>query len=565
MTIHKMKTTTFAESNYLEWQEVAVKSLRGLPFEKLITKTIEGIDLQPLYTTDETYTETIATIRAGKQQADWIVAQPQYVRDAKTFVTEMKMAFERGNEAIVYDGTAFFEWDEQSLKEVADFMTSYPIFMMNVSKNDPILEVFKLIPEEERENVKGVVPLIEGALPVGFENVRTIGADVRDVHHKGADAVTELALVLASAAELATDYKDFSKFSTQFFVRFSVDTHFFMEIAKIRAFRVLWQALSKAFGSETANHVPVLSETSLRSYSKLDPYVNLLRAGNEAFSAVLGGTDVLTVHPHNILTGVTPTSTRLARNIQLVIKEETLVNKVIDPSGGSYFIENLTKELVEKAWQVFVEIDEVGGYQAYVESDALTERLAGLHAERAEEVAIGTTSLIGTNNYADLSSAELKDEDGLEIENRLAEPFEKYRAQFSNEQPNTVLVTFGKLKDFKARADFVSGFLATGGIQAKWSPAFTTSTEAVDWIKREQPDYLIVCATDNVTENVMGQLLTELPAGSFIEVAGKYDAELSKSWIDAGLNGFIAKGQDKIMKFSEIVKRWKGDRQIDKA
>lgn len=560
-----MKTTTFSESSYLEWQEVAVKSLRGLPFEKLLTKTIEGIDLQPLYTADESFTDTLATIRAAKQQADWIVAQPQYANDAQAFVTEMKSALERGNEAIVYDGKTAFEWDEHSLKEIAGLMTSYPIFMTNVSKADPILDVFNLIPEQERAHVQGVVSLLDGALPIGFVNIRTIGADLRDVHHKGADAVTELALAIAEAAELATDAKDFQEFSEKFFVRFAVDTHFFMEVAKFRAFRVLWQALSTAFGSETAIHVPVLSETSLRSYSKLDPYVNLLRAGNEAFSAVLGGADVITVHPHNILTGTTPISARLARNIQLVIKEETLVNEVIDPSGGSYFIENLTKALVEKAWQLFVAIDETGGYQAYVESGALTERLARLHETRAEEVATGTTSLIGTNNYADLSSIELNGENGRDIEGRLAEPFEKYRAQFSKEQPSTALVTFGALKDFKPRADFVSGFLATGGIQAKWSPAFTTATEAVEWIKTAQPDYIIVCATDAVTKEVMAQLLKELPSGNFIDVAGKYDADLLSSWTAAGLNGFIAQGQDKIEKFSEITKCWKGVDQIVKA
>lgn len=558
MTIHKMKKTNFAESNYIEWQEIAEKSLRGLPFEKLITKTIEGIDLQPLYTSDNKFDETIATIRAAKQQADWIIAQPQYAEDTKIFLKEMKNALERGNEAIVYDGTTVLEWDQESLKELADLLTSYPIFMMNVSKTDPVLDVFKLIPEQERVNIQGVVSLLEGTLPIGFVNVRTIGADVRAAHHRGADAVTELALVLAEAAELAVDYEDFLEFSAQFFVQFAVDTHFFMEIAKIRAYRVLWQALSTAFGHETATHVPVLSETSLRSYSKLDPYVNLLRAGNEAFSAVLGGADVLTVHPHNILTGATPTSNRLARNIQLVIKEETLVNEVIDPSGGSYFIENLTKELVEKAWQRFVEIDEAGGYQAYIESDAFTEHLAKLHAKRVDEVANGKSSLIGTNNYADLSAAELKDANGLEVEGRLAEPFEKYRAQFSNVQPTTVIITFGELKDFKPRADFVSGYLATGGIETKWSPAFTTAVEAAKWIKTEQPDYMIVCATDKMTEMVMEDLLTKLPTDSFIEVAGKYDAELSRNWLNAGLNGFIFKGQDKIAKFSDITKRWKG-------
>ena len=560
-----METTTFDESNYLEWQKVAVKSLRGLPFEKLVTKTIEGIDLEPLYVADEASTETIATIRAAKQQADWIVAQPQYATDARAFVTELKTAIERGNEAIVYDGTSTYEWDEHSLSEVASLVIIYPIFITNLSQADPFLKVFDLIPEEQRSNVQGTISFLDGSLPEGFSNVRTLGADLRAAHHKGADAVTELALAIAEASELAANFQTFTEFSKQFYVRFAVDTHFFMEIAKIRAFRVLWQALTTAFETEKVDHVPVLSETSLRSYSKLDPYVNLLRAGNEAFSAVLGGADVVTVHPHNILSGVTPTSARLARNIQLVIKEETLVNEVIDPSGGSYFIERLTQELVEKAWGLFVEIDDAGGYQAYAEGSALTERLAVLRDRRAKDVANAKTSLIGTNIYADLSSAELEATGGLEVEGRLAEPFERFRALFSTEHPKTALVTFGELKDFKPRADFVSGFLATGGIGAKWSPAFASVNEAANWIKATQPDYLIVCATNEVTEDIMQSFLQELPKGIFIDVAGKYNAELTKSWTAAGLNGFIFNGQDKIEKFTEIIKRWKGDESIEKS
>src|SRR5690606_10264874 len=108
-----------------------------------------------------------------------------------------------------------------------------------------------------------------------------------------------------------------------------------MEIAKLRAFRVLWNALAHGYGVENSR-VPVFTETALRTYSSLDPYVNLLRAGNEAFSAVIGGTDVLTVHPHDIVTGPDARSARYARNIQHVTREEPQVQAVLDPAGGSY-------------------------------------------------------------------------------------------------------------------------------------------------------------------------------------------------------------------------------------
>src|SRR5699024_2636916 len=126
----------------------------------------------------------------------------------------------------------------------------------------------------------------------------------------------------------------------------------------------------------------IYTDTSLRTYSKLDIYVNLLRAGNEAFSAVLGGADVVTVHPHDVLSAITPQSERIARNVQLVIKEETFVHYVLDPAGGSYYIDSLTDQLVERAWQAFLEIEEKGGYLAYVNSDAYHETIAYLHVKR---------------------------------------------------------------------------------------------------------------------------------------------------------------------------------------
>ncbi|QUW22301.1 methylmalonyl-CoA mutase [Sporosarcina sp. Marseille-Q4063] len=566
MTIHKMRTTNFEDRNYLEWKEVAVKSLRGKPFEELITKTPEGIDLQPLYIGDQLDNiSAIATIREAKQQTGWIVAQQQYALDAKSFIAELTNSIERGNEAIIYDGANPFEWDEKSLEKLAKLIASYPIFITNTSENDQLLKAFDIVAQEDRSKVRGAVSISGWRLPEDYPNVRTICADVRSAHLNGADAVTELALAIAEGAENAITYQSFRELSDQFFVRFAIDTHFFMEIAKIRAFRILWNALGKSFGEKTVTHIPILTETSLRTYSKLDPYVNLLRAGNEAFSAVLGGADVITVHPHDVLTGTTPASIRYARNVQLVIKNETLVDKVLDPSGGSYFIDTLTNELVEKAWALFVEIDAAGGYNAYVKSGKLGQRLKACRSASAEEVAKGKKSLIGTNIYADLSAIELKETYGIEVEGRLAEPFEKIRAHFQELQPKTILLTFGELKDVKPRADFVSGLLATGGVHSEWSPLFTSAQEANEWLAHEKPDYVVVCGNPSVTEEVMTDLLQDFPNGILIDAAGKYETEVSEHWLANGLNGFIFSGQDKIAKLTEIKNKWKGDANNEKA
>ncbi|KXH87505.1 methylmalonyl-CoA mutase family protein [Sporosarcina sp. HYO08] len=555
MTIQKMKQTSFEKPDFSDWEKQAVQSLKGKPFESLITKTIEGIDLQPLYTKEQLENVHIQS-RVTKKNAGWTIAQETIGTDGKSFLGNLQNSLARGNEAVVYDGKQPVQWDEASIGQLVKTIVKVPIVLSHVEANDPILTVFDAVPVAQRKNVSGLILHTRVTLPAGYENVRTASGDAWSVHHNGADAVTELALVLSQAAEAATKYSAFDAFAKDFFVRFAVDTHFFMEVAKFRAFRLLWQAFGKAYDANEIPDVPILATTSLRSYSKLDPHVNLLRAGNEAFAAVLGGADVITVYPHNVLTGSTESAVRLARNIQLVIRKETHVGHVIDPAGGAYFMEALTSELVEKAWARFLEIEASGGTDAFLKSGQLAQLLAA----RQVEVATGKKALIGTNVYADLTEPLAQNDQQLLIANRLAEPFEQLREQFAVAQPQTVLLTFGELKNFKPRADFVEGFLATGGIQSTWSPAFQSAQQAKEWLAQEKPDYAIVCAASGETEQFVEGLLQAGVPNVILDIAGKYDDKLSQKWQQAGINGFLYAGQHKVDKLLDIKSKWQGGR-----
>lgn len=560
--INQMKTQQFEPVTDAEWRKATVESLRGLPFENLISQTMEGIEIQPLYTKEQTerdlgkrQKELLQSIRAGQKSSDWIIAQRTYTSDSKTYIEEVKEALEKGNEAIVYDGAQAVDWKEEDLKTLAELARQYPLYAYDVSENDSFIKVYDFIPEAERKNVEGSFSG-EAKLPEGYHLVRDAVSDTTEVHVKGADTVTELALTLAEAAELSANYRSFVQFENKFYVRFAIDTQFFMEIAKLRAFRVLWQTFAKAYGHEKPSRVPVFSETSLRTFSKLDPYVNLLRAGNEAFSAVLGGTDILTVHPHDVIANVTEAGIRHARNIQLIIKNETFVDHVVDPAGGSYFVDTLTNQMVEKAWDLFLEIEDQGGYTAYLESGALEAKLEALYKERLDALSRRKHSLIGTNIYANLED-EIEDGETLSVANRLAEVYEDLRRNFALDQPKSVLLTFGQLKDFKPRADFVSGFLATAGVKTEPSPAFQSVAEAKDWMKENEFDYGIICAHPNEINGVMDELVKDFPKGKWIDVAGKYDEETEAAWKEAGVSGFLYQGQDQLEKFAYIAKRWK--------
>ncbi|GEN84243.1 methylmalonyl-CoA mutase [Sporosarcina luteola] len=553
MTIENMKKTTFEKADFQQWKKLAEQSLKGKPFESLRTPTLEGIDLQPLYF-DRSSSDNTAVIQTMEENPDWTIAQQTIAETAISFLEQLTDSLAKGNESIVYDGVYPFEWEEDQLLEFAALLTKYPVFLMNIKSDDPILRAFDFVHHEVRESVNGIVQSTDWTLPVGYKNLRTNGVDLWKVHHDGADAVTELAIALCEASKLASSYGSFQEFAEDFFIRFAIDTHFFMEIAKLRAFRILWTAFSKAYDVDNAPRIPIMAVTSIRSYSKLDPYVNLLRAGNEAFAAILGGASVITVHPFDYLTGPNASSIRYSRNIQLVLKEETHVEKVLDPAGGSYFIEKLTDELVEKAWELFLDIENKGGVDVFLQNGLLNELLA----KRQEEIATGKKSLIGTNVYAELTATSFADWNHSGQNDRLSKPFEELRKLFSEQQPITTLLTFGDIKDFKPRADFVTGFLAAGGIKGKWSPAFQTAQQAIDYLKKEKPDYAIICATDEQLSAIMDSLLEQLPEMILVDVAGRIDRETELKWQQKGLNGTIFNGQNKIEKLRSVFDSWQG-------
>src|SRR5699024_799656 len=145
-------------------------------------------------------------------------------------------------------------------------------------------------------------------------------------------------------------------------------------------------------------------------------------------------------------------SRRYARNAQIVLKEETYIDDVIDHSGGSYFVETLTNEFIEHAWNYFLEIEAVGGYSAFVQSGKLEKEITKTREARFSDVAHNKTSLIGTNVYADLSASLITEEGPSLIPYRFAAPSAIFRAYFAKDQPKVVLLSFGELKDFKPRA-----------------------------------------------------------------------------------------------------------------
>lgn len=550
-----MKEIQFASASYEEWQEQATKALKGKPFESLLTKTIEGITLEPLYTEatlidklGEQLEKQVATIRTMKATDSFEIAQQIYGDSAEQFLTNLQDSLARGNEVLTIDSRVAFEWDTAILTSLADFMTEYTFKLIVENSNDPLMQVFTKIAADKKHAVTGYIVSREALELADFPNVRTAHSNTVKYHNNGANAVQELAIALAQASDLAKKATSYEDVAQKFFVSFAIDTQFFMEIAKIRAFKVLWKAFSKGFGAE-AIAVPIVAETSVRSFSKLDVYVNLLRAGNEAFAGIIGGVDVFTVHPHDVLTKPTEQSIRIARNVLLVANEESHVLNVTDPSGGSYFIESLTADLVKEAWQLFLQIEAAGGLEAY----GIDTKIEDVYQTRIKQIETRKASLIGTNIYANPADSMAPESNVQFVDvKRLAIPFEKLRESYAQQNAKMAILTFGELKNFKARADFVAGFFATAGITIEQSGAISTIEEAERWLKTTDYDYIVVAATDDDAKTVVPALLKVKQEKQLLDVAGKFKEE-EQAWQADGLNGFIFAGQNTIQKLNAVM------------
>ncbi|MEY9973771.1 methylmalonyl-CoA mutase [Lysinibacillus sp. RC46] len=558
---NNMKNIEFEKPSYSEWQDAAIKALKGKSFESLLTKTSEGITLEPLYTQEslvaklgEELDKQVATIRSLQNNEAFRVAQQVYAETSEAFFAQLDDSLARGNEVVTVDSRVNFEWTEEVLAQLATYFSEYSFKITVENSNDPLLAVFDKIAIDQREAVKG---FIVSKYPISitlnnFPSVRSIGADTTVYHNEGANAVQELAYALALAAKYANQEESFEAFAKKFYVSFAVDTQFFTEIAKLRAFKVLWKAFSSAYGVSNGVKVPTIAETSLRSFSKLDVYVNLLRSANEALSGLIGGADVFTVHPHDALTKPTDQSVRIARNVSLILKEETNVLKVIDPAGGAYFIESLTADFVKEAWALFLEIEAAGGIDAYTVSGKLMEELEKSYQARIKAVQTRKQSLIGTNIYANPADV-LESETNLafaEIK-RIAKPFEELREVMTAANVQTGILSLGTLKSSKPRADFVSGFLNTVGLVPEKSEPVATAEEALAWLNATEATYVVIAGNDDDIKELVQAILAGKPANVIVDVAGKFKDE-EEAWLANGLNGFIFAGQNIIEKLNSV-------------
>ncbi|MDP4083731.1 MAG: methylmalonyl-CoA mutase family protein [Bacillota bacterium] len=592
MDIEKMKNYCFPDYQLDDWKLKAEESLRGKLVETLQTDTYENIFLKPLYSVDDEESFTSypggADYRRGIYPLGyitnkWKVAQHVKYKTVNELIENLKHAVERGQTALSFElSNDLFPMNEGLTDLLKELYKQFPFAMNAKEYFQQMLENLANLKEIDGSKVSGYIgydPLssfvINGSLPQNvemffkdwsemilsynekFPHLRTVLIRTSTYHNGGANAVQEIGIAASLGVfyieELQENGMELNEALSKLLFQFSIGSNFFMEIAKIRAARMVWNRIAEVYGANSNQKgMHISAETSLFTKTLYDKHVNILRAGNEAFAAVIGGIQYLNVGTFENNSNL---SERLARNTQLILQEEAHLQHIVDPAGGSWYIEKLTTELAEKAWGFFQEIEAKGGIMEVVKSNWLQRKISEVYEKRKQAIFTRNERIIGTNVYAKLDEAVSDDKDTEinytainEIEKipqmRLSKPYEGLRKKAEKLKGKAVvgLISLGSLKDYKARSDFMKGFLAAGGIKGEESFPISLTDSARDFVASCNTKHFCLCGSNERYETLGFEILTcllaEFPDKTFY-LAGLPAKDLQSKWKEKGIKEFI--------------------------
>ncbi len=451
------------------WRALAEAELRGRPIDDLTWRTLEGIDVQPIYTEEDLadvkhlgstpgaapYTRGVkATMYAGRP---WTIRQYAGFSTAEESNAFYRQALANGQQgvSVAFDLATHRGYDSDhprvegdvgkagvaidSVEDMKILFDGIPLDKVSVSMTMngaviPILASFIVAGEEQGHDksllagtiqndilkefmvrntyiyppepsmriVSDIIEYTSNEMP-RFNSISISGYHMQEA---GANLVQELAYTLADGREYVRAAiergMDVDKFAGRLSFFFAIGMNFFMEAAKLRAARLLWSRIMEEFEPKNpkSSMLRTHCQTSGVSLQEQDPYNNVIRTAYEAMSAVLGGTQSLHTNALDEAIALpTENSSRIARNTQLILQEETGVTNVVDPLAGSYYVEKLTHDLAEAAWQLIEEVEEMGGMTKAVASGMPKLRIEEAAATRQANIDRGTEVIVGVNKY----------------------------------------------------------------------------------------------------------------------------------------------------------------------
>lgn len=569
-----------------QWMDKITADLKGADFnKKLVWKTNEGFNVMPFYRaedvealqTKESVPGKFPFVRGTKADNEWFVRQDITVNSAKEANAKALDVLNKGVNSLGFilkkedlsadyiatllDGIAAdcvelnFRICINASAQLAAILVEYFNSKGYDAKSlhgsigfDPInrmLQVGKdLTKEEIVVKAKAVIEAIAG-LPF----YRVIAVNATTLNNAGAFVAQELGYALAWGNEYLSSLVeagvDKSLAAKKIKFNFGVGGNYFMEIAKFRAARLLWAKIVDAYQPECrvpdckstengickcAAKMRIHAQTSEFNKTVFDANVNMLRTQTEAMSATLGGVNSLTVLPYDsIFKASDEFSERIARNQQLLLKEESHFDKVTDPAAGSYYIETLTNNIAEQAWKLFLEVEDEGGFYAAITSGSVQKAIKATGASRLKSVSSRREVLLGTNqfpNFNEIGAAKVTvaqsgdcgcSHSGTEklLPVRGASEFEalRFATEAAAKRPKAFMLTIGNLAMRLARAQFSCNFFACAGYEVVDNLGFKTVEEGVDAAVKAGADIIVLCSSDDE--------YAELAPAAFKAIAGK--------------------------------------------
>ncbi|MCR4582583.1 MAG: methylmalonyl-CoA mutase small subunit [Prevotella sp.] len=550
--------TEFQAPTTQEWLDKIQVDLKGADFQKrLVWRTNEGFNVQPFYRredlanlkTPDALPGEFPYVRGNKKDNNqWYVRQNVKADDPVAANSKAKDILNRGVDSLGFripgkcvskeyveqllDGL-YLDCIEVSYRtcpchvlELTDLLIDYfkahgyaPEKIVGGVGFDPLEKM--LLEGKDTEELLAVGPQLVEKLK-DYPNLRCVMVHTESLNNAGAYIVQELGYALAWGNEYLQELTDagvdadLAAGKIKFYM--GISENYFMEIAKFRAMRLLWAQIVKQYEPKRDESCMTIINATTSTYNQtlFDSYVNLLRSQTEAMSAALGGIHSMVVTPFDV-TYEAPTdfSERIARNQQLLLKEESHFATIVDPGAGSYFIEHLTDALAQEAWKLFLKIEDEGGFLEALKKGVVQDDINATNVKRHGDAAKRKEFMLGTNQFPNFTE---KSEGKRPVQKacdggcgqheeatykaiqstRLAADYEDLRIHTEETRvPTAFMLTIGNLAMRQARAQFSCNFLATAGWKVIDNLGFKTIEEGVDAALEAKADVIVLCSSDD--------------------------------------------------------------------
>ncbi len=599
----------FEDRDYESWEVAASTALKGKDLADLTTQTFDGIERMPLYTRHRNGTlrnegalpggtAFARGSRASGNVLGWEVRQSHFAM-RHDVNAQILSDLENGATAITLKGSP----DEiKRLDSILQgvYLDLAPIHLSpgsSLEQAAALLEVCEIGNNDADLlcNNLGLDPIgqlartghsvlsldqeigrcVEMAAQVAskYPNVTPISIDGSVWAGAGASDSQELGAVLSAGvlwvrALLAAGF-DLDETSNKMEITLTAGPDQFMTTAKIRAARVCWaQVITACGGTPSKAAVAIHAETSQAMMTKTDSWVNMLRTTAACLAAVVGGADAITVAPFDSAAGLSNnTGIRLARNTQLILQEETKLSSVIDPAGGSWYVEELTDQVAHSAWKVFQDLESQGGLGVALLAGSWQDSLSETRSKRLKAVAHRSTPLTGTSEFPYLDEQKLEREQLPESLTapegdprcepvplfRWSTPFEQMRdaVDTSTEQPVLFLANLGDIATHTARSTFAMNLFEAGGIRVLNNDGFDNAADCVKAFVASNTHIACICSSDSTYSESAIQTARDLRSAgaSLVYLAGTPEVLTDAA---TNIDGFIYLGCDVLKALAPI-------------